>query len=515
MAEVAADVRKAAGIEHVNLARVVELGVEAGSTLLVTELAEGHTLRELLARKRDTGQGGFGPKGGTNIALHLCGALAAAHPAVIHGGLDLDAIVVSRAGRVKLGRLGLAPLAAAVARRDATPATAPEVLAGGRATIASDLHGLGALLYEILVGSPPVKGCVRPSQAVPGMPPAVDLLVARCMAVDPRGRPASAAEVRDALTAALGDRTTTPAASGSTPGAAPGTIRGRPVAPPPRTSDSLAASLGGGVSGAGAAVVGDDERWLISKGKLDYGPFTLANVQDQIRGGHILPGHVLIDKDTGQRTPVEDHPLVTELVEATRLKRDEERRAQAEVVHHRQEKRKGASLYVVIAVAVIGLGGGAYLLYSKLSASKAEKAAGISGLAAGTVETTMSFPSREERKARGKRRAGGKAGGTAGGWNDTVDLDLDAEGGDERLDDGQVNPVLQRSGGALGKCLTSTGTHKADIEFIVKGDGRVSQVRVNGETASGVANCIRGVMRGMQFPTFDGQRSKHYFDMAF
>lgn len=30
-----------------------------------------------------------------------------------------------------------------------------------------------------------------------------------------------------------------------------------------------------------------------------------------------------------------------------------------------------------------------------------------------------------------------------------------------------------------------------------------------------VANCMREVMKRMQFPTFDGVRSKHYFDMAY
>ena len=78
-----------------------------------------------------------------------------------------------------------------------------------------------------------------------------------------------------------------------------------------------------------------------------------------------------------------------------------------------------------------------------------------------------------------------------------------------------MNPVIQRQGGALGRCLTSTGTHNANIEFIVKPTGQVSQVRVNGQTGSAVSGCVRSAMTRMRFPTFNGVRSKHYFDMAY
>ena len=87
--------------------------------------------------------------------------------------------------------------------------------------------------------------------------------------------------------------------------------------------------------------------------------------------------------------------------------------------------------------------------------------------------------------------------------------------GSERLSNSQVNPVIQRSGGKLGGCLQKTKTSSAFIEFMVKGTGKVYQVRVNGSTTSPVAKCLRGVMLSMQFPTFDGLRSKHNFDLGF
>jgi hypothetical protein len=335
-------------------------------------------------------------------------------------------------------------------------------------------------------------------------------VIARCMTQAPPGRPLRADDVRDALTTALAER---PAA------AAP--AKGRAAA-----GASLSESLAPGQMTARRSLppVSDaDERWLVSKGKLDFGPFTVAHVIEQIQAGQILPGHVVIEKDTGARTAVEDHPLLAEIVEAARLKRDEDRRANAEVVHAKQERRRGATLYVVIVLAVLALGGGGYVLYGKLTRHKEDRGA-IAGLESGSVEATFSFPTAAEQAARKAARRGGKgggggagAGGMKGGWNDTLDLDMEDEsdGADERLQDHQVNPVLQSAGGKLGGCLKSTGTRDAKVEFIVLGTGKVSQVRVNGETGSAAANCLRGVMKGLSFPTFNGPRSKHYFDMAY
>jgi hypothetical protein len=274
-----------------------------------------------------------------------------------------------------------------------------------------------------------------------------------------------------------------------------------------------------------AAMANTEERWLISKGKLDFGPFTLAHICEQVQTNQILPGHTIIDKDTGGRKKVEDHPLLFELVEAAKQKRDEARRTSAEVQHAVSEKRRGAALYIFITVGVLALGGGVYFLVTKLAADKKDEESGaIVALEGGSLQAKISFPSKAERQRRAKSRGkgGGKSGGPggpAGGWDDSLNLDMspddEEDGGSDRLSDSDVNPVIQRHGSGLARCLTSTGTHNANIEFHVKPDGHVSQSRVNGSTSSAVANCVRGVMQKMQFPTFNGVRSKHEFDIAY
>ena len=174
---------------------------------------------------------------------------------------------------------------------------------------------------------------------------------------------------------------------------------------------------------------------------------------------------------------------------------------------------------------MLTLGGGVYFLVTKLAADKKDENSGaIVALEGGSLQAKISFPSKAERERRAKgRRKGGSSksgpGGPGGSWDDSLNLDMSddesEDGGSDRLSDSDVNPVIQRHGSGLARCLTSTGTHNANIEFHVKPDGRVSQSRVNGQTGSPVANCVRGVMQKMQFPTFNGVRSKHEFDIAY
>ncbi len=547
--QLAEAVRRASALDHKNIAQVIELAVEGEHTYIATELVEGHSLRELLDRKRETGTVGFGAKGAMNILSHVAGALTASAPLLAHGVVTIDGVAVSRTGRIRVTDFAMSPLVPVVMRLGGQiPGCAPEVVAGSPPTEASDVYCLGALLYEVLVGAPPLKGCMRPSQAVPGVSKAVDQIIARSMSSSPQKRYPNAGALVEAAARALADG---PRLSASHPPQPAGRVSvGSGVHPggratnggPADSQPSLAESLAGARSGVGVASPGTpsssmsavlaerDEKWLISKGKLDYGPFNLGHIAQQIAANQILPGHILIDKDTGDRRPVEKHPLLAEMVDAAQQKRDELRRAHAEVEHATQEKRRGTALYAFIGIGVLALGAGAFVLVQKLSAAKRDDRGALESLEAGSLEAKISFPSAAERQKRARRSAaarkskGGGSGGSgpsgvAGGWDDSLNLDLSGDGGDDggsdRLTDDQVNPVIQRQGGALGRCLTSSGTHNAMIEFIVKPTGSVSHVRVNGQTGTQVANCIRGVMTRTQFPSFDGARSKHYFDMAY
>jgi len=101
---------------------------------------------------------------------------------------------------------------------------APELWRGEPASVRSDLYSLGAMLYELLTGSAPypqdhldelrraILDGSLPSvpERAPDVQPALGQLVMRCLARDPRDRPASAASVAHELAAIVVDAPAVP-----------------------------------------------------------------------------------------------------------------------------------------------------------------------------------------------------------------------------------------------------------------------------------------------------------------
>lgn len=258
-----------------------------------------------------------------------------------------------------------------------------------------------------------------------------------------------------------------------------------------------------------AAMADPTERWLITKGSLDYGPYALAAVVEQIRSDQILPGHLIINNDNGQRHRAEEHPFFGNLVEQARQLRDDSRRAHAEISHVKRSRRRGLVLASVIGAGVLGLGLVAYLMVGKAGEATEDKPLGVAAVGAGTLEAKISFPKQAEPK---KAARGGGGRGPTG--SDTLDLDMAGDGGSERLSNDQINSVLQQGGRRLGSCLAQNGGGSAKIEFIVDGPtGKVSWVKVNGLQTGGLYGCLNKGLRGLKFPAVDGARTRAEFDM--
>src|SRR5690606_37509612 len=123
-----------------------------GSLFVATEAKQGERLSALLARRRARGEDPrLSLRGAYDVIAQACQALGAA-PAG-HGTLRPSVLWVGPSGQVKLAEFGVA---AAVVARFGAPilgpedqaALAPEVKGGQPASPASDLFGLGAILYQ-------------------------------------------------------------------------------------------------------------------------------------------------------------------------------------------------------------------------------------------------------------------------------------------------------------------------------------------------------------------------------
>jgi ABC-type oligopeptide transport system substrate-binding subunit len=219
------EARAAAKLNHPNIMAVYDAGEDAAhdASFIVMELVEGQTLHDCPPFALDQT---------IELAKQICAALEQAHAnGIVHRDLKPENVMILTAPgqsephesgpRIKLMDFGLASHsgAARLTQEDAIVGTvaylAPELIEGRSATPASDLYALGVMLYELTAQRPPFTGdtvmavlsqhlyapVVPPSTYNPDIPAAWDALVVRLLVKHPEGRPASAAEVRQALEA--------------------------------------------------------------------------------------------------------------------------------------------------------------------------------------------------------------------------------------------------------------------------------------------------------------------------
>ena len=204
--EFQAAVREAQTLDHPGILRVFGQGVaEGGDLYVVREMLRGITLQERIRRIAP-----FTLAVAADIAEAVTEALVAAHRAgVAHGDLRPAHVLLSPEGQIKTADFVYgAVVAARTDEPGRTAYLAPEL--GPRASsFAGDIFALGALLYEMLTGVPPLAGTTRvssPRDVNPGVPPALDGLVRKALEADPNARYRSAGAlladlqaIRDAL----------------------------------------------------------------------------------------------------------------------------------------------------------------------------------------------------------------------------------------------------------------------------------------------------------------------------
>ena len=206
------------------IANIVDLNEDKGLHYLVLELVTGGSVAGALKKL-----GKLPERLALGIVADACRALAEPHRlGIVHRDLKPDNMMFVRAGieleraplgqLVKLGDFGIARIVEDAlpegATREGTVLGTPEFMApeqcqGVPVTPATDVYALGCCLYALIAGTPPFTddnqmGVIlkqlrepppRLDKVVPEVSPQVAELVARCLAKDPRARPADAAEV--------------------------------------------------------------------------------------------------------------------------------------------------------------------------------------------------------------------------------------------------------------------------------------------------------------------------------
>ena len=151
-----------ASLHHPNLARLIDGGAtDDGRPYFVMEFVEGLPITEYCDRNA------LSVTERLRLFMSVCDAVHHAHQSlVVHRDIKPGNILVTSEGMAKLLDFGIGkvldpspdgvPDRTAATRRVLTPEyAAPEQVRGGVITTATDVHGLGVLLYELLTGRHP------------------------------------------------------------------------------------------------------------------------------------------------------------------------------------------------------------------------------------------------------------------------------------------------------------------------------------------------------------------------
>jgi serine/threonine-protein kinase len=210
------EARSVARLSHPNVVTVFDQGADGRALYLAMEHVPGRTLRGLLNE-----HGRLGPNEALFIMDGVLAGLAAAHDAgIAHRDVKPENVLLTDSGMVKVADFGLARLLAGVSQTKSgmiigTAAyLAPEQVAGATADARADVYAAGVMLFELLTGRQPHTGesplavaykhvneiVPPPSSVVPGLPPALDTLVALATSRDPELRPGDAGQFQRAVT---------------------------------------------------------------------------------------------------------------------------------------------------------------------------------------------------------------------------------------------------------------------------------------------------------------------------
>jgi len=398
----------------------------------------------------------------------------------------------------------------------------------------ASVFSVGAILYELVTGSPIGPAMRRPREVDPSLPESLELLLSKALVGDPQHRP----EDLGALAAAM--HHLAPMKSIPPPDADVSTLDHTDsfdvdvrlsMLPPSEISGAVAipqsprvpqvASLGGDPLGnvvqAPQSAPRPDAthllaalkerlesdprpRYVVNKDKMDHGPFTAVELLQQIASNTFNPDHTLRDEISGQARPIKEWEEFAPFASNAALKREivAEKKEVARVVE--EEKKAGVAKSAFgVAIVLVLLGFGGFFIYQKVGHRN-------DGVAVGDDKGGFVVdPAGSIKGAHHVQHGGGGGGGGGGGWSfeeawahaeQKVTIGGNA-GGPDPIE--QIrSQVLAGSQNALGACGVPNSM-KVTVKAAVQ-NGHVVGVSVYTTPAGGPSGCIAGHVRALHLP---------------
>jgi hypothetical protein len=188
------------GLSHPGIIKILDNGVMEDCYFYSMEYMPGGNLNRRLEHGR------ISAAAGVELFIPICSAMAYAHEkGVIHRDLKPSNILLNKTGDPVVSDFGIAK----ILTFEKTTLTQSGEILGTIAYLApeqrfsskkvnrrADVYALGAILYEMLMGFPPLGKFPRPVEVHPDFPEALQAILEKCLAIDPENRFESAGQVQ-------------------------------------------------------------------------------------------------------------------------------------------------------------------------------------------------------------------------------------------------------------------------------------------------------------------------------
>lgn len=543
--DLGAKIAVASSVDHRNLLGAVGMGrIDGGEVFVAMEYADGSTLSQLVAERREEGRT-LSLRDVFTVLAHTCSALEAVHEAgSFHGVLTPYNIYVDTSGVVNVGNLALGRVTSGYQyERGEGPFVdsiyvAPEATENpGQLDHRSDLYSLGMIAAELLspTGLPNnrKKAHDMAVDALSKYPPGLFGLISSCLSENPDQRPTSTIEFRDEFEEIA--RQAGARLEGTPPS---GALPVEPAVGGDEEQEDEVFDLFDAAELQGPETTGSDDRYLVQKDGLDYGPFTEEEVLEQLYADEIDEHSQVLDRVTQQRRELQEFEVFRQPVLDYIPKREERLRKERERREEIKRKAKKGGEFGLVAAIIAGLvilGG---MVWNWIHLPDPEPIPMNEAFASmdyhfsppptefqtmevdpdvmeGIFNPEATEEEVQQHLARARASRSGDGGGSGGTRRDqpaeeeqVTEVDLSESGsGAGHLSDNQINQVIMDDFPALRDCIMKQASRDASftgvtVQFSIQPSGTTMGVglKESGYESSEMGQCLIGRFRAMRFP---------------